>query len=141
MNLFEKAVQRGPLASIAWNAKAQTRVIEDLVDVSRIATGKLNLRFDPVDLREVALSAVDVIRPAAEAKGISLKVVMAGEACLVRADSDRLQQIVWNLLSNAIKFTSAGGNVLLLLNCEERTLNVEVSDTGVGISFVLAACL
>ncbi|MGH9372165.1 MAG: ATP-binding protein, partial [Vicinamibacterales bacterium] len=122
------------IASIARNAKAQTRVIEDLVDVSRIVTGKLNLRCDPVDLRDVATSAVDVIRPAADAKHIRLDVEVPSEACFVNGDRDRLQQIVWNLLSNAIKFTPTGGAVSLALKTgADDDFTVEVTDTGVGI--------
>jgi signal transduction histidine kinase/ActR/RegA family two-component response regulator len=121
------------IASIARNAKAQTRVIEDLVDVSRIVTGKLNLRFDPVDLRDVVEGAVDVVRAAAQAQGVTLQAVVPGEPCLVNGDRDRLQQIVWNLLSNAVKFTPSGGRVDVALVAEEQAFEVTVSDTGAGI--------
>jgi len=122
------------LASIARNAKAQTRVIEDLVDVSRIVTGKLNLRFDPVDLREVADTAADAVKPAAHAKGISVTTNFTRDACLVNGDRDRLQQIIWNLLSNAVKFTPSGGAVSLSLQTRERICELEVVDTGIGIA-------
>jgi signal transduction histidine kinase/ActR/RegA family two-component response regulator len=122
------------IASIGRNAKAQTRVIEDLVDVSRIVTGKLNLRFDPVDLREVAESAVDVIRSTAQVKGVTLTVTLPREPCFVSGDRDRLQQIVWNLLSNAVKFTPHGGDASLVLRRLAHGFELEISDTGAGIS-------
>jgi signal transduction histidine kinase/CheY-like chemotaxis protein len=122
------------LASIARNAKAQTRVIEDLVDVSRIVTGKLTLRSEPVDFREVVTGAVEVVKPATQAKGIALDVDMPDEVCLVNGDRDRLQQVVWNLLSNAVKFTPQDGRVSLRLTAQDRTFRLEVADTGIGIA-------
>jgi signal transduction histidine kinase/CheY-like chemotaxis protein len=121
------------LASIARNAKAQTRVIEDLVDVSRIVTGKLSLRFDPVDFRGVVETAVEVIKPAAEAKGVAVAIELPREPCLVNGDRDRLQQVVWNLLSNAVKFTPTGGRVALTLTHKDSTFELEVADGGAGI--------
>jgi CheY-like chemotaxis protein/two-component sensor histidine kinase len=103
------------------------------VDVSRIITGKLNLRFDPVDFRDVVESAVDVVRSAAQAKSIRLRVDVPRKACLVNGDRDRLQQVIWNLLSNAIKFTHHGGAVSLTLRDEDGAFVLEVSDTGIGI--------
>jgi signal transduction histidine kinase/CheY-like chemotaxis protein len=122
------------LASIARNAKSQTRVIEDLVDVSRIVTGKLTLRFEPLDLRDVVAGALEVIRPAAQAKGIALHADLPREACLVNGDRDRLQQVVWNLVSNAVKFTSQGGRVSVGLKARDSTFQLEVADTGIGIA-------
>ena len=121
------------IASIARNARAQTRVIEDLVDVSRIATGKLTLRFDAVDLRDAVEGAVDAIRPAAQANGIELDVRLPPDACFVNGDRDRLQQVVWNLLSNGVKFTGQGGGISLVTRGLESMYEVEVSDTGIGI--------
>jgi len=121
------------VASIGRNAKAQTRVIEDLVDVSRIVAGKLNIQFEPLDLRRVVTDAVEATRPAAEAKEITLTVIAPEIECLVNGDRDRLQQVVWNLLSNAIKFTPAGGAVTLLLTAENGACELSVTDTGVGI--------
>jgi CheY-like chemotaxis protein/nitrogen-specific signal transduction histidine kinase len=128
----EQTVQRA-IASIARNARAQTRVIEDLVDVSRIVTGKLNLRFAPVDLREVVDAAVDVTRSAAQAKNVSLTTSVVEGTCLVTGDRDRLQQIVWNLLSNAVKFTPEGGRVDVSLIADDDVFEVTVTDTGDGI--------
>jgi signal transduction histidine kinase/ActR/RegA family two-component response regulator len=121
------------IASIARNAKAQARVINDLVDVSRIITGKLDIRFDPVDLRPVTEGAVDAIRSSAEGKGVTLSVRLPNAACFVNGDRDRLQQIVWNLLSNAIKFTPRGGAVTVTLRSEANAFEMAVSDTGIGI--------
>ena len=121
------------LTAIARNASAQTRVIEDLVDVSRIVTGKLHLRIEPIDLREVIEGAVEVSRPAANAKGIMLRVEAPPESCFVNGDRDRLQQIVWNLLSNAIKFTPNFGETIVTLTDQADAYALEVSDTGVGI--------
>ncbi|MGE3706619.1 MAG: ATP-binding protein [Vicinamibacterales bacterium] len=121
------------LASIGRNARAQIRVIEDLMDVSRIITGKLSLRFEPTDLRDAVDAAADVIRPAAEAKGIRLSVQLTPVPCPVNGDRDRLQQVVWNLLSNAVKFTDPGGTIALSLREEPGAYEIEVADTGVGI--------
>ncbi len=122
------------LAAIARNTSAQTRVIEDLVDVSRIVTGKLHLRIEPIDLREVIEGAVEVSRPAANAKGITLRIEPPSDSCFVNGDRDRLQQIVWNLLSNAIKFTANLGETIVKLTPDADAYALEVSDTGVGIS-------
>jgi signal transduction histidine kinase/ActR/RegA family two-component response regulator len=122
------------VASIIRNARAQTRVIEDLVDVSRIITGKLNLRLEQLDFREPVEAAVDVIRPAAEAKGVSLTVDLPAGPCLVTGDRDRLQQVAWNLLSNAAKFTSTGGSVTVRITDADGNYALDVSDTGAGIS-------
>ena len=125
------------VASIARNARAQTRVIEDLVDVSRIVAGKLNIHFDPVDLRDVVDDAIEATRPAAHAKDIALTVSAPGrpDADLrVNGDRDRLQQIVWNLLSNAIKFTPTGGAVSVSLKAENGMCELSVTDTGAGIA-------
>ena len=122
------------VASIARNARAQTRVIEDLVDVSRIVAGKLNLHFDPVDLRDVVDDAIEATRPAAHAKGIQLTVTAPAADHRVNGDRDRLQQIVWNLLSNAIKFTPADGAVSVALKVEDGMCELSVADTGAGIT-------
>ncbi len=122
------------VASIARNARAQTRVIEDLVDVSRIVAGKLNLHFDAVDLRDVVDDAIEATRPAAHAKGIQLTVNVSDGDHQVNGDRDRLQQIVWNLLSNAIKFTPANGSVSVSMKTEDSMCELSVTDTGAGIA-------
>jgi signal transduction histidine kinase len=124
---------RKAIASIARNARAQTRVIADLIDVSRIVTGKLNIRFDPVDLRTVVEHAADVVRSAAQTKNITLQMDVPGAVCLVNGDRDRLQQVIWNLLSNAVKFTPARGRIAVALTPEDSVFEVAVTDSGVGI--------
>jgi signal transduction histidine kinase/CheY-like chemotaxis protein len=121
------------VASITRNAQAQTRVIEDLVDVSRIVTGKLTLRPERADFASVVESAVDAIRPTADAKPVTLAVQLGARPSLVHGDRDRLQQVVWNLLANAVKFTPAGGAVHVTLSAAAGWLELTVRDTGVGI--------
>jgi CheY-like chemotaxis protein len=128
----ERTLQKA-LASIARNARAQTRVIEDLVDVSRMVTGKLTLRCDAIDLRTAVEGAVDVMRPSAQAKSVALAVSVPATVCLVNGDRDRLQQVVWNLLSNAVKFTAPGGAVSVAIHAVDATWEVDVTDTGAGI--------
>jgi signal transduction histidine kinase/ActR/RegA family two-component response regulator len=121
------------IASIARNARAQTRLIEDLVDVSRIVTGKLQVRWDPVDLREAAEAALEVIRPMAALKQIALTVEIPEGRCPVNGDRDRLQQVAANLLSNAVKFTPEGGVVALTIAVDEDGYQLRVSDSGIGV--------
>jgi len=122
------------LAVITRNVHAQTRVIEDLVDVSRIVTGKLPLQLEPLDLRVPIDAAVEVVRASAESRNVALDVHTLPQACMVTGDRDRLQQVIWNLLSNAIKFTPAGGRVSVRTRCGTEAHDIEVSDTGTGIS-------
>jgi CheY-like chemotaxis protein len=107
--------------------------MEDLLDVSRIITGKLELKFQPVVLTKVVQSAIASLRPAAEAKGMHLNVVYDPQLCQVYGDADRLQQVVWNLVSNAIKFTPLGGRVETRVGCDGSHVEIKVSDTGAGI--------
>ena len=118
---------------ILRNVNAQVRLIDDLLDLSRIETGKLRLAVQPVDLRLVIEEALDGIRPAAEAKNIRLQAVLASPGGPVSGDPDRLQQIVWNLLSNAVKFTPKGGRVQVQLQRVDSQVAISVSDTGEGI--------
>jgi signal transduction histidine kinase len=126
--------RRKALASIARNAQAQTRVIEDLVDVSRIVAGKLHLRFERLDLRGPVDAAVEVVRPSADARGLQLVVSSPPLPCIVDGDRDRLQQIVWNLLSNAVKFTEPGGAVAVTTKRAASRYEITVADTGGGIA-------
>ena len=121
------------LETVERNARAQNRLMEDLLDVSRIITGKLELKFQPVVLTRVVEAAVASLRPAAEAKGMHLNVVYDPRLCRVYGDADRLQQVVWNLVSNAIKFTPMGGRVETRVGCDGSHVEVKVSDTGEGI--------
>jgi signal transduction histidine kinase len=121
------------IETIDRNAKLQTRLIDDMLDVSRIVSGKLRLDAQPVDLTTVIHAAVDTSRPSAEAKGITLQVVLDFGAGLVLGDPVRLQQVIWNLLSNAIKFTPKQGRVQVQLERINSHLEITVSDTGPGI--------
>ncbi len=125
--------QSRAIASIARNAHVQTRVIEDLIDVSRIATGKLTLRREAIDLRATVEAAVEVLRSGARAKQIDLSVRVPGTVCAVNGDSDRLQQVVWNLVSNAVKFTPESGSVRVTLQSVDSAYEIRVTDTGIGI--------
>ncbi|MDQ3281011.1 MAG: ATP-binding protein [Acidobacteriota bacterium] len=120
--------------TIERNARAQARLIEDILDFSRINAGKLRLDVRPLDLADVVGNAVEVVRPAADAKGVKLDVVLDPSGGFISGDPDRLQQVVWNLLSNAVKFTPRGGRVQVRLERVSSHAQVTVSDTGVGIS-------
>jgi signal transduction histidine kinase/ActR/RegA family two-component response regulator len=122
------------LETVERNARSQAQIIEDLLDVSRIITGKLNLDVQPLDIAKLVESAVDSISPAAEAKSIVIKTNFADETSTIAGDSARLQQILWNLLSNAVKFTPHGGSVEVGLQREKTNLAISVSDTGNGIA-------
>lgn len=116
------------------NAKVQAQLIEDILDVSRIITGKLSLDIRPVELKQIVETAVDSVRLAADAKGISVQSLLDPRTGPVTGDQNRLQQIVWNLLSNAVKFTPNGGRVQIQLKPINSHVEVIVSDTGQGIS-------
>jgi signal transduction histidine kinase len=122
------------LEIIERNAKAQAQIVEDLLDVSSIITGKLTLKVCPLDIKTVILSAVDAVRPAADAKAIDLRIQISDSVAPVSGDADRLQQVVWNLLSNAIKFSPRGGAVTVSLRRMNGDVEIVVSDTGQGIS-------
>ncbi|MDQ3255734.1 MAG: ATP-binding protein [Acidobacteriota bacterium] len=119
---------------IRRNARMQLQMIDDLLDVSRIITGKLRLTVQPVDLGTIAIAAVEGLRPAAEAKEIRLQLQLDAPAGQVSGDPDRLQQVAWNLISNAIKFTPKGGRVIVGLERVESHVEFTVSDTGQGIA-------
>jgi signal transduction histidine kinase/ActR/RegA family two-component response regulator len=129
--------QARALESIERNARAQARLIEDLLEVSRIVTGKLRLQVRPVDFAAVIDAAVEVVQPAAAAKRIKLVPDIAVRPAMTSGDPDRLQQVVWNLLSNAVKFTPSGGGIDVRLRREEGFV-LTVRDTGIGLdpSFV-----
>ena len=116
------------------NARVQVRLIDDLLDLSRIMTGKLRIDLREISFGSVVEAAVDSARPAAEAKGIRLKAMVDTTQDVVNADGARLQQVVWNLLTNAIKFTPKGGQVQVLLRRVNSHLELSVSDNGIGIS-------
>jgi PAS domain S-box-containing protein len=121
------------LDAITRNARAQTQLIEDLLDMSRIISGKVRLEVQRTDLAPIIDAAVDVVRPSAEAKGIRLRKILDPDAGPVSGDPTRLQQIIWNLLTNAIKFTPKGGKVDILLERVNSHLEITVHDSGIGI--------
>jgi PAS domain S-box-containing protein len=122
------------LETIVRNAKAQTRLIEDLLDMNRIISGKVRLDVQPTDLAGVVDAAVESIRPAAEAKDVRLRKIIDPGAGPVSGDPNRLQQVVWNLLSNAVKFTPKHGKVDVLLERVNSHLEITVTDDGEGIA-------
>jgi PAS domain S-box-containing protein len=122
------------IETIERNARSQARLIDDLLDVSRIITGNLRLDLHPLDLAPIVDAALDALRPTADVKGIQLRTRFQPGECLVKGDPNRLRQVLWNLLSNAIKFTQRGGSVNIDLTCVESTARLTVNDTGEGIS-------
>jgi CheY-like chemotaxis protein/two-component sensor histidine kinase len=126
-------VQRA-IEVIDRNASAQLTLISDMLDMARISTGKLRLQMGDVDLSAIALAAIDVVRPAADAKSVRLITELAPRLPGITGDRDRLLQVVWNLLSNAVKFTDAGGSVTVALKAVEGAVRLSVSDTGHGIA-------
>ena len=119
---------------IERNARLQSRLIDDLLDISRIATGKLRFEPKPVDLNQVAEAACETVRASAEQQQVTLEVSLAAEPLVVSGEPVRLQQIIWNLLSNAVKFTEAGGRVVLRTEALDGEVHIVVEDTGIGIT-------
>ena len=131
---LDEASERRALTIIDRNAHAQAQLVTDLLDVSRIITGKLSLNLRPVDLASVVGAALDTVRPAANAKGIRITSTLSGPARLIAGDFQRLQQVVWNLLTNAIKFTPEGGAMEVTLSAATNgKVRLTVTDTGIGI--------
>jgi len=123
----------GALETIERNADAQTRLIEDLLDISRIISGKLHLDTRPVEMAPVIRDAVSAVRPAAQAKNIVVVTSIDASTGLVLGDANRLQQVFWNLLSNAVKFTPKEGRIEVSLGRVESQIEFSVRDTGEGI--------
>jgi signal transduction histidine kinase len=122
------------MASIERNAKSQARLVEDLIELSRVVTGKLQLKTKTVDIRAVVEAALDVVRTAAAAKGVAIRPSLPSSPIFVSGDRDRLQQVIWNLLSNAVKFTESGGAVDVSVAGDARSTFIVIADTGIGIS-------
>jgi signal transduction histidine kinase/CheY-like chemotaxis protein len=122
------------LEVIERNAIAQMRLVEDLLDMARIISGKLRLKIDAVSIAEVAQAAVDVVAPGAGAKQVAVEVAVEDDLPLVSGDSERLQQVVWNLLANAVKFTDSGGAICLEIARVGANVRLSVRDTGQGIA-------
>jgi PAS domain S-box-containing protein len=134
MKALDEAQSARALETIERSARAQAQLIDDLLDISRIVVGKLRLEVGPVSLVSVIEQAVEVARPAADAKQIRLHTVLDTETGAISGDPTRLQQVVWNLLSNAVKFTPKGGRVQITLERVNSHVEIAISDTGQGVS-------
>jgi PAS domain S-box-containing protein len=122
------------LEAILRSAQTQARLIDDILDVARIVSGKLELTLTDVSVAGVIHAAVDAVRPAAQARKVEISVDIDADAGVLEADADRVQQVVWNLLSNAVKFSDVGGRVTIRAQRNEGVARIEVSDTGRGIA-------
>jgi PAS domain S-box-containing protein len=131
-SLGPEELERG-LAVIDRNARAQVRLIDDLLDLSRIMAGKVRLDLQQASMPEIVQSAIESAEPGAKAKDIRLTAILDPNPPPITADGGRLQQVVWNLLSNAIKFTARGGKVQVVLQRVNSSIELSVSDTGIGI--------
>jgi signal transduction histidine kinase/ActR/RegA family two-component response regulator len=130
---LDEATAARAVETIERNAKAQAQLIEDILDVSRVITGKLRLNVTPVDVASVVNAAIDSVQLAADSKALQLEVTLDPSARHVLGDESRLQQVVWNLLSNAIKFTPNGGRITVRLERAGADVQIRISDTGEGI--------
>jgi signal transduction histidine kinase len=132
-DLDDEQVERA-LGTIIKNSETQNRLIEDLMDVARIISGKLVLEMETIDLAELLADSVEIVTPSAQAKSISITNNCDSDAVMIRGDRDRLRQVFSNLLTNAVKFTPSDGNVEVGLGCEGDRVRVHVKDDGIGIS-------
>ncbi len=130
----DQPMRRQAVDAILRNARAQVRLVEDLLDVSRIITGKMRLDMRLTDPRTVIEAAISAVSPAAQAKGVQLEVAMDRGPLAVMGAPDRLQQVAWNLLMNAVKFTPAGGSIHVRVRGLDAHVEVSVADTGEGIA-------
>ncbi|MBX5459716.1 MAG: PAS domain S-box protein [Steroidobacteraceae bacterium] len=124
--------ERG-LETIERNARAQAQIINDLLDMSRIISGKLHLEVQPIYLHEVVQAAMEAVRPSAEARNIRLRAMLDSSIGRTRGDPNRLQQVLWNLLTNAVKFTPPGGSIQVVLERENSHVEIVIEDSGIGI--------
>jgi PAS domain S-box-containing protein len=131
---IDKDTSTTALETIERNANSQVQLINDLLDVSRIITGKMRLDIEKVEITSLVRSAIETIRPTAEAKDIQIAVTIQPDMAFLYGDAERLQQIAWNLLSNAVKFTLNGGKIEVHLVCTKTQIELTVSDTGQGIA-------
>lgn len=131
---LDEATATRAIETIRRNAKSQSQIIDDILDVSRIITGNLYLELQPLELAPIIEAAMNVVRPTAEAKGIGIEAQLDSQPTLVPGDANRLQQVIWNLLSNAIKFTPAGGQVRISVQHSDTHAQITVSDNGQGIT-------
>jgi PAS domain S-box-containing protein len=129
---LEPGIAKG-IEVIERNARTQVKIIEDILDVSRIISGKLRLELKSTDLVAIAREAIEVVRPSASAKGIAIALESRQESCRLVADPERIQQVIWNLLSNAVKFTEQSGSVRVVVGQDGSNASLTVTDTGSGI--------
>ena len=134
MDMVEPEEMRDAYDAIERNSKAQVQIIDDLLDMSRIISGKLRLNVQSISPAEVIEAALETVKPAADAKDVRVHTVLDPRAGPILGDSDRLQQVVWNLVSNAVKFTPKGGRVQVSLERVNSHLEITVADTGCGIA-------
>jgi signal transduction histidine kinase/CheY-like chemotaxis protein len=132
-NRVEAARVPKVLDIVARNAQSQAQLISDVLDVSRVITGRLRLRLQPVVVSRLVRDAMDTVRPAADAKSITLDLTVEGEPPRMNGDAERLRQVFWNLLSNAVKFTPPGGRVGVTIDRVDSQIRVTIADTGMGI--------
>ena len=125
---------RTALETIHRNATAQAQLIEELLEASRLITGKIRLNLEPTDVVPVVQAAIEIVHPRAAAKNIEIATSFESGTVTVTSDSNRLQQMVWNLLTNAVKFTPSGGRIEVATKLDGRNLKIVVTDTGAGIS-------
>ena len=130
---MDEAARSRAITAIIRSVSALTHLVEDLLDLSRIVTGRMRLEFQNVDFATVVEGAMEAVRPAATAKGVSLSVTTAGSIPPIQGAADRLQQVVWNLVMNAVKFTPTGGSVEVALRRAGPMVEMVVRDTGQGI--------
>jgi signal transduction histidine kinase len=115
------------------NASALTQIVEDVLDISRIVSGKIRLQLQPTRLAPVLVHSVETVQPGADAKGVRIDLEVQDEAATVAGDADRLQQVFWNLLSNAVKFTPREGRIVVRLGTMNGGCEVSVADNGAGV--------
>jgi PAS domain S-box-containing protein len=130
----DKRIFNKALDLIERNANAQAKIVEDLLDVSNIISGKLRLRQEPVDMESAIMAAAESVKPAREAKNITIDIALTRLAGVVYGDHDRLQQVFWNILSNSVKFTPAGGSIKVEQTESAGYVAVRITDTGKGIA-------
>jgi PAS domain S-box-containing protein len=133
MGMVSADKQQKAIETIERNATSLTQIVEDVLDISRIVSGKIRLNVQPVDLPHTLQQAIDAVTVAADARGIRLEAVLDPDAGPVSGDPERLQQVFWNLLSNAVKFTNRGGRVQVRLQRIDSHIEISVADTGIGI--------
>ena len=122
------------LEIVERNAKAQAQLVSDVLDVSRMITGKIRLNVQAVSMSSIVSDAIDTVRPGADAKGVTIVFDRPGVPMFVNGDAERLQQVVWNLLSNAVKFTASGGDVHVTMASDGDAVDIAVRDTGIGLT-------